>query len=483
MPKIAPVLICVGITAACFWCGLAAILDAGRPPAAAPRRAPSSRGSELAPARFQSATRSAVEPSEVPATRPLAHEPLDFDAVVDELVGIGVAMWAALDSGDRDGVLERNDAAEALLQRLHVGCPAAGELALDRLTRLGADLPSLEVRVRRHVLERILRDALTARHAVSEPGQRGPLDELVAAMLATLPQGEELARGLGGRLLVDTPFLGPAHERAVLELADFVPDMPFLEPIVAGLLRTLWQNLEATGARSTARLASLAMLFADDANPARRLAAVQQLLHDVRYRDFAVAHVVRSGDRDLARELAQTASAELPPAAALDVLRTLEDVGGDELLGAWLLLGSRDSTLLARQYEQVLGDGTRPRLRAALVTGACARGDPGALEVASIAFEHDPDPDVRLRALYALAGHPDTGVAERALAAALDDPRAARDPGWVASVALALRNFAASGAANGLARLGARLERHPLLQASDRSALRALLAEHVPGHR
>lgn len=483
-----PVLIGAGIATACVCStlGLAVILAPETLPEPATGVAPGSRHTPVAqpPAEPE---RRAVDASEPVADRASGH--LDFDASVDHLVALGVAMWSALEASDAsapepsEAVRAQNAAAESCLERVHAAHPHAAELALDRLTRLDGTGGSVECRVRRHVLERILRDALALRHTVLQrDGPRAPLDALVSAMLACVPQSAGLANGLGA-LLADQPYLGPAHERVVLELADLVTEAPFLAPVVARLLRTLWHNLEASGAQSSARLLGLAMLFVEDGNPSRRLAALQQLVRDPRYRDFAVAHVVRAGDRDAARELAQTASAELPPADALVVLQALDEAGGDDLLGSWLLLGTRDGDLLARHYEQVLADGVRPKLRASLVTGACARGDAAALAVAGVAFRHDPDPEVRLRALYALAGHPDATIAENALHAALDDPRGTTDAGWVASVALALRNLAATGATNELARIGRRLELHPLLGDAERAELRRLLGEHLPAGR
>jgi hypothetical protein len=484
MRRFATLFVGAGIIAACFWSGLWWFL-----------------GAEVAPARGSGApadaTTSARPPTEVgtPVRREvpdagelpdagIAAGRIDFDEAVDQLVALGVAMWRAVQIRDEATVQARNQEATALLARLGAARRDAGELALDRLTRVPEDRAAIEIEVRRQVLQRVMRDALFALHAGSAgSAERGPLEALVEAMLATIPQSATIATQVGLGLLADEPYLGPAHEQSVLDLAELVPEAPFLENVVAGLLRTLWRNLEASGARTSGRLASLAMLFLEDANPARRQAAARQLVADPRYRDFAIAQVVRAGDRGLAAELARTAAVELPPAEALAILRAVDEVGGDELTAAYLVLGDRDGRLMAREYEQVLADGVRPQLRASLITGATAALDQDAFGIARLAFDFDPDPQVRIRALYALAMQPDHAAAEAALAAAIDDPLAASDRTWIGNIALALRNLAGQGAIQALDRLGRRLEQHPMLAEHDRRALRQLLAEHLPERR
>src|SRR5690606_25082774 len=132
--------------------------------------------------------------------------------------------------------------------------------------------------------------------------------------------------------------------------------------IVAALLRTLWQNLERSGARTSDQLASLALLYLEDGNAARRIAAMRQLILDDRYRDLVVHEVVRTADAELAGQIAATAARELSPDDAMGVLRTLQSVDGVSLLGPFVVLGSRDPGLLLDAYERTLADGVRPSL-------------------------------------------------------------------------------------------------------------------------
>src|SRR5690606_17351135 len=152
------------------------------------------------------------------AARPPA---ASFDAAVEELVELGVTLWESLERDDQDAASAANESAERLLADLKVDFPAAGELALDRRLRAVPTTAAVRDTVRRHVLERILRDALELRHAsLAGESDRSRLDTLVGAMLDCLPQHAELADALGRGLLAGKPYLGSAHESAVLELAE-----------------------------------------------------------------------------------------------------------------------------------------------------------------------------------------------------------------------------------------------------------------------
>ena len=476
----------IAIAAACAWCAVAALItDPSSPPSAdRPAAAPTGPQPAIAvidrgTAEAGIASRLAVEAAPDAADTPPPTR--SFDAVVDELIGHALDLRAALEREDRTTAEFANESAERLLADLRIEFPSAGELALDRRLRSVPTGAAVRDTMRRHVLERIMRDALRLRHlSSSDEADRSRLDTLVSAILDCLPLHEELAVGLGGGLLVGEPYLGTAHEPAVLELAELATELPFLVEVVAELLRTLWHNLQASDATTSDRLAALALLFLEDGNAARQLAALQQLLQDDRYRGLVLHQVVRSGDTKLAEQLAAVAASELAPRAALDVLRALQDVDGADLLGPFVLLGSRDAALLIEDYERVLADGIRPTLRAQLLTGACARGDAEGLSAARVAYALDSDPQVRLQAVYALAAQPDAEAAAAAIEAAIDDPRGAADPGWIGGITLALHNLALNHATNALERIGRRLATHPALDEAGRRAVLDLLAEHVP---
>jgi len=423
----------------------------------------------------------AAPPSAQDTEQPDAHP--DFDVAVEQLVALGLAIHEALTHGENDAAIEANRQAESLVIQTVTAHRDAGTLALDRMVRHTAR-SSVADGIRSRVLERLLADDLRARHSRAEAQQAGPpLDPLLDAMLAYVPASRELAEALGRRLLTAQPYLGPAQEPAVLELSEQTSELPFLLEVVPDLLCTLWRNLEANGGARSARLRALALLFLDDPNPSRRQAAAVRLLEDPTHRALAVAATLRSADVDLAAAVGRSAAVGLPAAEALDVLTAVSELGGEALVPAFVALGMRAPQAMVSAYEQALADGDRTTLRRSLLTGATAQLDPGALALAELAFHSDPDPEIRGRALFALAAHPDVHRAERSLHEALDDPRRRSDVALVGQVALALRNLRGPNADEARTRVAERLRLHPALGARDRSALESWLAQVSAGPR
>jgi len=404
-----------------------------------------------------------------------------FEEMVDGLVDLGIQTWEALEADDDPAARELDEQTRTEVTTLTRLVDASDEKALHALCGLLSEDTTLSGRVRRKVLLTIVEVGLRARwQQVDYGGSRASADRLVEAMLVSLPQDELLARELGLEILANEPFLGATHERCVLEIVERSTREEFLASVAEALLTTLWRNLERDGSRSSTELASLALLFAEDTNPSRRLAALRHLLtaDSGRYEQFAVDLVVRSGDRDLAREIAMTGATELPPKRALRVLERLADIESTATTAAFLMLGQRDPDTLRNAYEQKLADRIAPHVRAELVTGAGFRGD--AVDVAQLAFTHDPDPEVRTRAMFVLSAQATPEVAERTLLEALDDPRFADREDRVGAVVAALRNIALAGEVNAVDRIGRRMLVHPHLGDEDRRRVEELLARYTP---
>ena len=457
-----------------FWITVVTLLGAGATPAGAVAE-PALPTAQPAAREVPAALRVPVDERRPAGATTSRVPPADFDAAVEELVTLGMEIHRALERDDEGAAFAANRIAESTVLRTVTTHRDAGTLALDRLVR-HQTRTSVECGVRARVLERLLADDLRARHARQAVPMDGPaLDALVDAMLAFVPATPELADALGGRLLTARPYLGHAHEAAVLELSDRTTELPFLLDVVPGLLRTLWQNIEAAGGSPSSRLRGLAMLFLEDPNPARRQAAAVRLLADPAHRALAVEATIRAGDADLAAAVGRAAATELTAGDALEVLTAIHDVGGEGLIPAFVALGMRASPAMVAAYEQRLTDGVGTALRRSLLTAATATLDPAGLAVAELAFHSDPDPEIRSRALFALAADPDVRRAEQALHAALDDPAHRSDPSRAGQVALALRNLAGPGAREARQRLVDRLLLDPALGARDRRALEAWL--------
>jgi hypothetical protein len=144
------------------------------------------------------------------------------------------------------------------------------------------------------------------------------------------------------------------------------------------------------------------------------------------------------------------------------------------------MLGFRAPELLADSYRELLASNTQPGWRSDLVTGIGMTTSPLAIEIAQLALENDPSPDVRLQAMFALTSKRQAELGERALQQVLDDPRIAQDPLRLGAVVLALQNLEAGGNSNALDRVGQRLRGLPLAEGS-RQTLEAILARGLPG--
>ncbi|MCA8941174.1 MAG: hypothetical protein KDB80_01325 [Planctomycetes bacterium] len=407
-----------------------------------------------------------------------------FPEYVAELTELAVATANALEDGDRDRALELDKKSRDLVARLRATIEGWDEAALFAFAELLAEDVSMHGVTRRRVLTTLVELGLRERWSeVASQGRRARCDALVSTILELIPDDETAGRQLGIGMLTDQPFLGVAHEPAVLGLVDLSIAQPWLEDIATALLRTLWHNLNASGTRSSAELAGLALLFLDDANPVRHDAALHHLLvaDGGRHARLVVERVVGARDVELAAALAMTAARELPVDHAIAVIEELVGVGDAyRFMGAFLTLGERDADVLRRAYEQKLGDLVAPDLRAELVTGA-GFGATGALDLAQSAFESDPNGDVRARALLVLSAEAEPAAAERWLLRALDDPTFADRTSRLSTIVSGVRNLARQpDCANAVDRLRARLETHPWLSDTDRRALQGIVAAHVP---
>ena len=327
------------------------------------------------------------------------------------------------------------------------------------------------------VLQVILAAELARRHETAEKfGEPSSRDELVAAALTAMPIGSNTAE-MGDRLLHQRPYLGLCHEPRVLELLRLAGQGTFSRTIATRMLLTLWENLRASGQRSSDELSHLALILLDDADPSQVIAACRQLLGDARYRTVALAWLRERGDREIAGEVARLAGRELPPAEALAVLRALSPLL-QHTRGTLLAVGVRAPELLADAYREQLAAGTRPALRREMVMGVGMLPDASGLEIAQLALDHDPSVEVRLQALFVFTMHGLGVGAEAAVHQILDDPKISADPHHLDTVVLALRNLEDEDA-NALARLAARIRAMPLSAKSER-VLDEMLARSVP---
>ena len=353
-------------------------------------------------------------------------------------------------------------------------------MVLDELVAEDTSLPTL---VRHGVCLRLVQTGLAV-HArnFAATGHRRGLDALVSGMLASLPRDEAMARDLGA-LLRDQPYLGLAHEDAVLDLVEYAGDQAFLVPVATALLQTLWRNLERSGARSSTDLASLALLFKDDTNPSRRLAAMHQLLSadHGRFIDLVIAQTRQRRDAETATAIGSAAAAQLTPVKALEVLEQLSDLAGPRMLAPFVTLTDRNPDLIRKRYEDVLGENRDPALRAELIS-ALGFSERGGTDAANLAMSLDPDVEVRSRAMFVLTARGTPEQAERVVTAMIDNPEVAGDPIQLGKVAVALQSLVGRCSPGAISRLGQRLLQRRLLP-GDRASLVKLLTRAVPGFR
>ena len=448
----------------------------GPAPAAPPPAADEAPGEPVA------ATPQAA-PLRTPATPAGARAPLDFAAVLERLVALGVEVHAALERDELERATRADREAQALCEALQVDVGDFDDRALFALLAADEDVSLPAGRVRRDVCRVLLQRGLQRRQrSTQQGGGRAALDALVTSLLRSVPQSERLARELGLQLLADQPYLGLAHEDPVLDIVAQSHDLQFLRPVACALLLTLWHNLERDRVRTGNELQALALLFKDDRNPVRRLAALQRLLEaqDGRFRELVLDEATRSRDPELARALAAAAAQTLAPRDALAVLERLGPLLGVHAMAPFMVLGQREPAVLRAAYETRLAGDVAPALRAELVTGAAFAGGEQGVAIARLAFEHDTAPEVRVRAMFALTAQAGAALGERTLQAALDDPVLGSEPRHLGQIVLALENLARQGEANAVQRVGQRLRARAALLEEDRRTLETLLEQALP---
>lgn len=402
-----------------------------------------------------------------------------FDAAVDELVAIGQRTAELAQDDDHAGASASDQLARARFDALMAQFPAAGEQALRRLAGGSAAPVHGFVHGRDLVLQlvvvaecdRCARDADAA-------GDRSRIDRFVHDVLAAMP-ASAAATVVGERALVRRPHLRLRHEAAVLALVDLAGAGRFPQPTATALLLTLWDNLQQFGERRSDACAALALALLDGAEPSRRQAACRQLLRDPRYRAIAVAALRDHDDRSFVREVANLVAQDLPVADALAILGELGPSLGPAP-HAYLVCGHRDPTAVATAYHRLLGDDVQAARRVDLVAGVGMVRSPEGLDVARTALAHDPAPEVRLQAVFALTATADLETGLAALLQAADDVALTAEPTRCDGLAFAVRNLERHGDVDAIDRAGRRLDSLSLTP-SGRAALAAIRERALPG--
>ncbi len=402
----------------------------------------------------------------------------DFCALVEHLAELGETTTALAQSDEieaaRASDAEARDTFTSLLDQF----ADAGERAIDLLTTIPGDSTVPRDGARRAVLQLVLAAECARRETAAEAAaDRTRIDALVHALLATMPQNEVLAE-LGTAVLDRRPFLRLCHEPRILELVLLAGQEQFPRPAATRLLLTLWDNLQRTGERSSAELASLAMVLLADADPSKRTAACRLLLGDRRYRSVVLAWLREHRDVPIASELASLAARELPPAEALSVLRELGPILTN-LPNAYMALSYRAPETVADAYRVLLAENTHPETRADLIAGLAMADPTQAVPAVELALTSDPSPTVRLQAMLSLTATAAASHGETACQRVLDDPAVHGDPSRLAAVVFALQNLEAAGLTNAVDRLGQRLLAASL-RPDTRLLLEQLLARTLP---
>ena len=293
-----------------------------------------------------------------------------------------------------------------------------------------------------------------------------------------MPIGDLTAQ-MGDRLLHQRPFLRSTHESSVLHLLQLASKDEFSREIATNMLLTLWDNLQASGERSSAELSQLALMRLDSSDPSQILAACRQLLGDPNYRGVALAWMRERKDLSLAGDIAELAAQELPVEDALEVLRELSPLLGHRR-GLYLALGIRDPEVIADAYRGHLAAGNQPDIRRELVMGVGMLPGTSGLKLAELALAYDPSPAVRIQAVFVFTIQASPAAAERAVSQLLDDPAIANNQMHLEAVVMALENLE-HGDPNTIARLGARLQSMSLSTRSQEN-LSQLMARSLPGN-
>lgn len=405
-----------------------------------------------------------------------------FADYLERLVHLGVATAERMALGDEAAAHRSDDEARVVFAELMARIDDAPEQALASRGAALAPAVTQAERLRRRICVLVLAHGLQQHHdALAAGGSRARLDTLVAGMLALLPAGDDLPEELGRGLLADRPYLGLAHETAVLALIALAGENRFPTSVAVSLLLTLWRNLERDGVRSDSDLAALALLWLEDGNPSARAAAACKLLTaaEGRFVPVLLERVRASGDRALAREVALAAARELDPVPALGLVEELAR-SGTEVTAAVVWLATRDPVPLQQTYQQRLADGVQPAFRAELVSGLALARTPEATDTIRLAFQSDPARDVRLRAMFALTATAADALGEQTVQQVLDDPRLATDPQALGAAVLALENLERAGLVNAVDRLAHRLRATAGLSPHDRRNLERIVARALP---
>jgi len=440
-------------------------------PRAAPMSTPGERGAALhepillpAPAAEPRPTppddieRVAVQPAP-PASAP--PPPLDFAAAITELCAKATRASELARDDEIEAARETDQQVRALFGRLLDTFPDAGERSLAMLLEFPdpattPDAPPVVDHARRTVLQMVLGVDLDRRHRLAqEVDDFTRSDRLVQVLLESLPT-HSIAADVGTSTLAGKPYLRLTHEPAVLDLVRLAGEGRFSREFATRLLTTLWDNLQRTGERSSDETSMLALLYLDDRDRSQAVTACRQLLADARYRDLVYSRLRERGDRELATDVARLAAHEMEPQQALRALRELHPLL-EHAGGLYLGVGVRAPEAVADAYREHLAHDQRADVRRDLVMGLGMQPNGRGLEIAELAMQSDPDPEVRIQALFALSIHAEPARAERAFGQLLDDPAIARDPDRLAQIVVALQNLE-HGDVNIVARLGRRMQ-------------------------
>jgi hypothetical protein len=383
--------------------------------------------------------------------------------------------------GLRDVVLSGKDQFDALVARIRRCHVDAGERALLRVSEsFGAALSAREpvLQCGGHLIQLALDDMQSAYRSSRD---RTTLDAFVHSLLATLEIEETLAQLIGDHLLAGRPHLGRAHEQKVTQFLAPDPARSWLRPIGEKLLLTLWANLVAEGTLSQAAVDRLALvLAADPASPGRR-AAILSLLQRGEPAHLAWILSVMEGEQDdgLVGDVAFAIAAAFAPVLATEsVLRMQARRPAASFAGAWAILGHKALPQLRQEYEARLADGIDAITRRELI-GGISFGDPEqAIDVLRMAFDHDPDPRVRARALVAAGSGGSRPEAERMLRSAIGDP--AFGP-QTPNIVSALANYCGRNPdPNVVQEIGQRLLAREGLPEAERRRVRSLMDRFTP---
>ncbi|MCA8973770.1 MAG: hypothetical protein KDC98_03575 [Planctomycetes bacterium] len=402
-----------------------------------------------------------------------------FAELVDELVATARTTTDLVGEERIDEARRSDDAARNQFAALLEAFPDAGEQAL---AMLGTIPPDSETRLdiaRRTVLKLVLATTLADLHRIAKTAaDRSRIDPLVSSLLTVMHLGGATAT-LGNDVLGDKPYLRLCHEPGVLEIVELAGRGEFPRSIATSLLMTLWQNLAAAGERSSADLDSMAMILMADADASKRTAACRHLLLDPRYRAVVLTWLRERKDLAVAADVTGIAARELPPPAALQVLRELAPVL-PRMPSAYMVLATRSEELVLEEYYGLLASDTYAAVRSDLISGLGMARGAEARNAVELALQ-DPASQVRTQAMLTISAiAPER--AEEACNLLLDDPRTANDPDTLAVVVMALDNLASAGEVNAVDRLGQRLRQSPLPEHT-RQRLESILDRSLPGGR